>query len=92
MAKRAKGQVTIGIRPRALVLDRAGSDDTIAGRAELIEPMGAETLVHARTPLGSDIRIVVPREIRVRAGDALSLRAEARETHVFDSAGRAVRA
>jgi multiple sugar transport system ATP-binding protein len=88
----AKGQVTIGIRPRALVPDGAGGADTIAGRAELIEPMGAETLIHARTPLGSDLRVVVPREIKVRSGDALSLRADARETHVFDGSGMAVRA
>jgi ABC-type sugar transport system ATPase subunit len=91
VAKLAKGQVTIGIRPRALVLDEAASADSIAGKAELIEPMGAETLVHARTPLGSDIRVVLPREIRVRAGDALRLRTGARETHVFDLSGRAVR-
>jgi ABC-type sugar transport system ATPase subunit len=91
VARLAKGQVTIGIRPRALVLDGLASADAIAGRAELIEPMGAETLVHARTPLGSDIRVVVPREIRVKAGDSLRLRTEARETHVFDHAGRAVR-
>jgi multiple sugar transport system ATP-binding protein len=88
----AKGQVTIGIRPRALVPDGAGGADTIAGRAELIEPMGAETLIHARTPLGSDLRVVVPREIKIKSGDALSLRADARETHVFDDAGMAVRA
>ncbi len=87
----AKGRVTIGIRPRALVLDEAASADAIAGRAELIEPMGAETLVHARTSLGSDIRVVVPRKIRVSAGDVLRLRTDARETHVFDHSGRAVR-
>jgi multiple sugar transport system ATP-binding protein len=90
--KLAKGEVTIGIRPRALVLDEAASGDAIAGRAELIEPMGAETLVHARTSLGSDIRVVVPREIRVSAGDLVRLRTDARETHVFDFSGRAVRA
>jgi multiple sugar transport system ATP-binding protein len=89
--KLAKGQVTIGIRPRAFIPEGAGSADTIAGRAELIEPMGAETLIHARTPLGSDLRVVVPREIRVKSGDALSLRTDARETHVFDGSGNAVR-
>ena len=73
-----------------LIPDGAGSVDTIAGRAELIEPMGAET-IDARTP-GSDLRVVVPREIKVKAGDALSLRTDARETHVFDGSGKAVRA
>jgi multiple sugar transport system ATP-binding protein len=89
--KLPKGKVTIGIRPRAFIPDGAGSADTIAGRAELIEPMGAETLIHARTPLGGDLRVVVPREIKVKSGDALSLRTDARETHVFDDSGRAVR-
>lgn len=92
VAKLATGQVTIGIRPRALVLDGATTTDTIAGRAELIEPMGAETLIHARTSLGTNLRVVVPREIRVKSGDALSLRTDARETHVFDHSGKAVRA
>ena len=92
VSRLAKGQVTIGIRPRALILDEAADADAIAGRAELIEPMGAETLVHARTTLGSDIRVVVPRGIRVKAGDALKLRADSRETHVFDFSGKAVRA
>jgi multiple sugar transport system ATP-binding protein len=86
----ARGSVTIGIRPRALVPDDDAAD-TIPGRAELIEPMGAETLVHARTALGSDIRVVLPREIRVNAGDTLRLRADDRQTHVFDTSGKAVR-
>ena len=51
-AKLPKGQVTIGIRPaRASSRSRPACADTIAGRAELIEPMGAETLdprAHAR--------------------------------------------
>jgi ABC-type sugar transport system ATPase subunit len=92
VSRLAKGEVKIGIRPRALVLDEAAGADAIVGRAELIEPMGAETLVHARTTLGSDIRVVVPRGIRVKAGDTLKLRADSRETHVFDFSGRAVRA
>jgi multiple sugar transport system ATP-binding protein len=85
-----RGTVTLGIRPRALVPDDAATD-TIPGRAELIEPMGAETLVHARTALGSDIRVVVPRAIRVNAGETLRLRTDERQTHVFDASGKAVR-
>ena len=40
--------------------------------------MGAETLIHARTPLGSDMRVVVPREIKVKSGEALQPRARTR--------------
>jgi multiple sugar transport system ATP-binding protein len=87
----SKGQVTVGVRPRALIASSTADSDTIMLKAELIEPMGAETLVHARTPRGIDIRIVTPREYRVKAGETLHLRADARQTHVFDANGKAVR-
>jgi multiple sugar transport system ATP-binding protein len=87
----ARGQVTLGIRPRAFVPQEPSSSDTLAGQAELIEPMGAETLVHARTAAGRDIRVVVAREARVRVGETLYLRTDARQTHVFDGEGNAVR-
>ena len=83
--------MTLGIRPRAFVPQSAPSADTVTGLAELIEPMGAETLVHARTQGGHEIRFVVPREIKVRVGETLHLKANARQTHVFDADGRAVR-
>ncbi len=87
----AKGKVTLGIRPRAFIPDAAATADTLVGQAELIEPMGAETLVHARTQAGRDIRVVTPREARVKVGEMLHLRTNARQTHVFDANGNAVR-
>ena len=86
-----KGKVTVGIRPRALLPVAEAASDTMTGRAELIEPMGAETLIHARTGAGGDIRVVVPREARVKAGETLHLKADPRQTHVFDAKGQAVR-
>ena len=58
----------------------SGGADTIAGRVA-IEPMGAGD---SSTPeaAGSDLRVVVPREIKVKSGDAVSLRTDARETCV----------
>jgi multiple sugar transport system ATP-binding protein len=85
-------KVTIGIRPRAFVVSQDRARDTIAAQAELIEPMGAETLIHARTTDGGDIRVVVPREKRVRVGESLHLRPDVRQTHFFGEDGRAVRA
>jgi multiple sugar transport system ATP-binding protein len=87
----ARGKVTLGIRPRAFIPDSAASPDTMIGRAELIEPMGSETLVHARTQAGRDIRVVVPREARAKVGETLYLKANARQAHVFDEQGNAVR-
>ncbi len=86
------GKVTIGIRPRAFGVAPQDTNDSIDAMAELIEPMGAETLVHARTKSGSDIRVVVPREKRVKVGEALHLVPDPAQTHVFADDGKAVRA
>jgi len=86
-----KGKVTIGIRPRALIPNDAASPEALTSRAELIEPMGAETLVHARIGTGSDIRVVVPRETHIKVGETLHLKTGVRQAHVFDGKGDAVR-
>ena len=41
-------RVTFGVRPRAFTLAGAASERTISGAVEIIEPMGAETLIHVR--------------------------------------------
>jgi ABC-type sugar transport system ATPase subunit len=84
-------RVTIGIRPRALFPRSEAAGDTIAANVELIEPMGAETLIHARGEAGHDIRVVVPREVKLRIGERLHLKPDPRQTHLFDMEGRAVR-
>jgi multiple sugar transport system ATP-binding protein len=87
-----KGQnVTLGIRPRALMPSNAGAADSLQARVELIEPMGAETLIHARGQNDIDIRVVLPRDKRVKVGENLNLALEARDTHIFASDGKAVR-
>ena len=85
-------KVMIGIRPRAFSTVQDKAADTIDAQAELIEPMGAETLIHARTATGGDIRVVVPRDKRVKVGEALHLKPDPRQTHVFGEDGKAVRA
>jgi multiple sugar transport system ATP-binding protein len=90
-ARLKPSKTTIGVRPRALTPVEAGSADSFAAKAELIEPMGAETLIHARGSAGHELRVVVPRERRVKIGDALHLHCDPRQTHIFDEAGRAVR-
>ena len=84
-------KITIGIRPRAFTAEGNASTENIQAVAELIEPMGAETLVHARTKGGNDIRVVVPREKRVKVGEVLHLRPDPAQTHVFGEDGKAVR-
>jgi multiple sugar transport system ATP-binding protein len=85
-------QVTLGVRPRAFSPVQEAGAGTISAVAELIEPMGAETLIHARTSDGGEIRVVVPRDRRVKVGDVLHLMPEAGQVHVFAEDGKAVRA
>ena len=85
------GKVTVGVRPRAFSVVPRGTAGTIEALAELIEPMGAETLIHARTKTGGDIRVVVPRDKRVKTGESLHLVPDPAQTHVFAADGRAVR-
>jgi ABC-type sugar transport system ATPase subunit len=91
VARLKSPKITIGIRPRAFAPAAKAGKDTIAAAAELIEPMGAEALVHARTSDGADIRVVVPREKRVKIGEALHLKPDPRQTHFFGEDGKAVR-
>ena len=91
VAQLKPGRITIGMRPRAVSLAPEAGPQAFTAQAELIEPMGAETLIHARTVEGDDIRVVLPRARRVAVGEMLHLVPEAGQTHVFDDAGRAVR-
>lgn len=92
VGKLDRGKITIGIRPRAFIPVSTKAADTVSAMAELIEPMGAETLIHARTKEGHEIRVVVPREKRVKHGEALILKLDPTQTHVFGNDGKAVRA
>ena len=86
------GQLTIGIRPRALLPVSDNVPDTLGAAVELVEPMGAETLIHARGAEGQDLRMVVPREKRFKIGEKVRLACDPTQTHIFDSNGQAVRA
>ncbi len=84
-------KITVGVRPRAFITEAKGGKMAISAHAELIEPMGAETLIHARTQSGNDIRVVVPRDKRVKIGEALYLRPDPTQAHMFGDDGKAVR-
>jgi ABC-type sugar transport system ATPase subunit len=80
-------EVTLGIRPRAYELTAEGGADSFSAEVDLVEPMGAETLIHM-IESGRDIRVVVPREQRVAIGERVHLRCKASQCHVFDGTQR----
>ena len=81
--------VTLGVRPRAFeVVPRAGQD-TFSAEVDLVEPMGAETLVHLLES-GHEFRVVVDRKMRFERGENVHLRGLPGQTHVFKQDGERV--
>jgi len=87
----AESAVTLGIRPRAYDLSSEAADDTFTAEVDLIEPMGAETLIHMRES-GQDVRVVIDRSVKVGMGERVHLRGRPDQMHVFDARGHRVHA
>ncbi len=83
--------VTLGIRPRSVELVGEPQPDSLSATVDLVEPMGAETLLHVVGP-GRELRIVVDGHGRARIGERLHLRFKAGQTHVFGADERRVSA
>ena len=85
----APGQpVTLGIRPEHLALDAPRpASAALHVTAELVEALGADTLVHCRLG-GSEATLLarLPGTASVKAGDDLTLAVPPEELHVFDPA------
>ena len=78
---------TLGMRPRSLDIRSEAVPGSLAAVVDLIEPMGAETLVHL-TAGEADIRVVTPRGQRARVGERVHVVCNPDKLHVFGSDGR----
>jgi len=78
--------VTVGIRPEHLALQAdSGTPGAVHVTAELVEALGADTLVHGRVGAdGGAILARLPGNATVRAGDRLAFAAPTEELHLFD--------
>jgi len=86
-ARAASGRpVTLGIRPEHLHLtDDPTAGSSIAVTAELVEALGADTLVHARlSDEAPTILARLPGSATVRPGDRLTLAVRPDDIHLFD--------
>jgi multiple sugar transport system ATP-binding protein len=79
----------VGVRPEAMALTPAGQG-LLDARVELIEALGAETLVHLRR--GDDVEMVVRVNGRttVGVGDIAGVTTQAESLHLFDSEGQSL--
>jgi multiple sugar transport system ATP-binding protein len=66
----SNGTVVLGVRPEDLAL---GSGDGFGFRVQVVEPLGSHLLLTG-TAEGQALRVVVPPDTVVRAGDTISLR------------------
>jgi ABC-type sugar transport system ATPase subunit len=82
----AGGKVTLGVRPRSFEFVSPGTTDALHAVVDLIEPMGAEMLLHLMES-GTDLRCVVPHTTRVSVGENIGLRCKQGQLHVFDGQG-----
>ena len=86
----AGSQVTLGVRPRSFELVAPATPDALHATVDLVEPMGAEMLLHL-VEHGADIRCVVPHTARVTVGEVVGVRCKPGQLHVFDEKGELVR-
>jgi multiple sugar transport system ATP-binding protein len=79
----------IGLRPEAVSVLPKGQG-AVAGRVELVEALGAETLLYVRTAEGAQLVARQSERTRLQAGDDVSINVATDQAHWFDSAGRVV--
>jgi multiple sugar transport system ATP-binding protein len=80
----------IGLRPENVQLQPAGQGQ-LQGTVELVEALGAETLIYVATPSG--VQIVARQNTRtaLHAGQSVGVQIDAAGAHLFDAHGRVAR-
>ncbi len=79
-----RGPVTVGMRPEHLELGAGGLGESVSLEVELVEPLGADTLVHGRLD-GAELTARLPAHASCRPGERLSLKVEPENLHLFDA-------
>jgi multiple sugar transport system ATP-binding protein len=77
--------VHVGIRPHDIELVTDGDADG-TGRIDVVEPLGAMTVIHLRVAALPEefVRVVVPADTGVTVNDQVSFRARRDRLHLFD--------
>ncbi len=81
------GSGTLAVRPEHLHIVPPG-DGTFPVRVALVEPLGAECIVHALLGDNTEVRVRVPGLPTVATGDTVHLRIDHEAALVFDAEGR----
>jgi len=81
----------VGVRPEKLALRDAGSGQ-VQARVELIEPLGAETLIYVSTERGTPLVARQNERTALHAGDRVGVDLDVTALHLFDATGQRVAA
>jgi multiple sugar transport system ATP-binding protein len=82
--------VTLGVRPEHLSANADGGIKLADVKVDLIENLGGETLLYARSPDGQPLTMSLDGQQQVAAGAQIAAQVPAERCHVFDSEGRAL--
>jgi multiple sugar transport system ATP-binding protein len=77
----------VGLRPESVVLHAAGSGQ-IQGHVDLVEALGAETLIYITSDQGAQLVARQNKRTKVHVGDAVGIVIDAPSAHLFDARGR----
>ena len=88
---KAGNRLTLGVRPDAIALGSPGTAGAIPARVEVVEHLGAETVVYAAVDGASDlVTVSVQGKSPLRHGEAVHLHLDPARCHLFDAAGKAI--
>ncbi|MDB5929994.1 MAG: transporter ATP-binding protein [Polaromonas sp.] len=80
----------VGLRPENVRLCAAG-EGMVQGKVELVEALGAETLIYVSTSQGAQLVARQNARTSLRAGEAVGVQIDGAAAHVFDAQGRVTR-
>ena len=80
----------IGLRPENVTMHPSGQGQ-LQGQVDLIEALGAETLIYVTTTEGAALVARQEERTPLRAGDAVGIQVDIDAAHVFDANGRITR-
>ncbi|WP_071795929.1 ABC transporter ATP-binding protein [Natronohydrobacter thiooxidans] len=89
VAVAASGPVSFGIRPQHLRLAAPG-EAGIPARVTLVEALGAETVLHARSDGDTDVLVVLEGQPELQRGQELALAFDVEHLHAFDAQGQRI--
>jgi multiple sugar transport system ATP-binding protein len=80
----------IGLRPESVTVAQAGTGQ-LQAKIEIIESLGAETLIYLRTPSGIQLVARQTARTQLHVGDAAGVQVDLTQVHIFSEEGRVKR-